>query len=440
MDPQTPPRKIAYAQDASVSPSDAMGNSEPNTTYEHMAGVESVFSYDGNVDDDGDYDMEPDIKDEVDSDYEVSPKQPTSKRSTSKQTTSKSINKSGQLRKQRQPRAKLLKWTDGDWKMAVLALVAACGEAGINIPFDNAAKMIEPTCTASALQQAVLKLRQKMVDEGRTPPTVKMSWTKKNQMIDAAAVDGSGFKASTPMLTNANSDNQTIVIKYREKARKPTAVQEGQVLILTLKFPPEVLVAHFAALEARDFDSDPENDVLTMYEDFSDSEDAMNVDQKHHHQPALAAPVARPIGFAAATERFNAMMAGAQDLSSEGSHNMANTGQQNLSLGYGQGSYAGEPGSITVGDRTLAPAAPIFEGFGRAPRTPSPYESDEENENSGRFDDTPESIRVMRAFLASREFGTVLEVTDTWTEEEVEQMRAAGSPGFTIWEDEEDRQ
>jgi hypothetical protein len=56
---------------------------------------------------------------------------------------------------------------------------------------------------------------------------------RKTQMVNAAAVEGSRSKASTPILANANSDNNTILFKYLEKAHRPTAVQEGQVFILS---------------------------------------------------------------------------------------------------------------------------------------------------------------------------------------------------------------
>ncbi|KAF2263872.1 hypothetical protein CC78DRAFT_580988 [Lojkania enalia] len=91
----------------------------------------------------------------------------------------KKTKKSGQPRKKRDPRPKLLKWTDNDWKLACLGIVYACGEAAIPIPFDRAASVINPNCTASALQQALLKLKSKQEELGHHIPNLKMSWTRK---------------------------------------------------------------------------------------------------------------------------------------------------------------------------------------------------------------------------------------------------------------------
>ncbi|KAF2738653.1 hypothetical protein EJ04DRAFT_42053 [Polyplosphaeria fusca] len=87
-------------------------------------------------------------------------------------------NKDGTPRKKRSARAKLCKWTDADWKMAVIGIVYACGQDGVVIPFDKAAKIVSPYCTSSAIQQAILKLRQRMVDEGRECPKVSMNWSR----------------------------------------------------------------------------------------------------------------------------------------------------------------------------------------------------------------------------------------------------------------------
>ncbi|KAF2107575.1 hypothetical protein BDV96DRAFT_606416 [Lophiotrema nucula] len=94
-------------------------------------------------------------------------------------------------RKKRAPRPPLRKWNDPDWKMAVLGIVWACGEEGLRIPFDKAAKIVAPTVSGGGLQQALLKLRNKMEGEGRYVDSLKMNWTRKN---GAGAKNGTGSK------------------------------------------------------------------------------------------------------------------------------------------------------------------------------------------------------------------------------------------------------
>jgi hypothetical protein len=91
------------------------------------------------------------------------------------------LNKDGIPRKPRQPRPKLLKWDDNDWKNVALGLVWACGENGIQIPFDQASQVVSESCTAGALQQALLKLRGKQIAEGFQIPSLRMAWTRKNK-------------------------------------------------------------------------------------------------------------------------------------------------------------------------------------------------------------------------------------------------------------------
>jgi hypothetical protein len=97
------------------------------------------------------------------------------------------INKDGVPRKPRQPRPKLLKWSDNDWKNVVLGIVWACGETGVQIPFDQAAQVVGESCTAGALQQAILKLRGKQIDEGYEIPSLRMAWTRKNKRASSSA-------------------------------------------------------------------------------------------------------------------------------------------------------------------------------------------------------------------------------------------------------------
>lgn len=97
------------------------------------------------------------------------------------------MNKDGVPRKPRQPRPKLLKWDDNDWKNVALGLVWACGENGIQIPFDQASQIVSESCTAGALQQALLKLRGKQVAEGFQIPSLRMAWTRKNKNTSSSS-------------------------------------------------------------------------------------------------------------------------------------------------------------------------------------------------------------------------------------------------------------
>ncbi|KAF2750235.1 hypothetical protein M011DRAFT_234464 [Sporormia fimetaria CBS 119925] len=95
-----------------------------------------------------------------------------------------------QQRKVRAPRATLMKWTDTDWKHAFLAMVQACGEQRIALPFDKVASALGASVTAAALQQAILKLRVKVIEEGRKIGPLRMSWTSKlfNPLADLPKV------------------------------------------------------------------------------------------------------------------------------------------------------------------------------------------------------------------------------------------------------------
>jgi hypothetical protein len=133
------------------------------------------------------------------------------------------LNKDGALRKPRQPRPKLLKWDDNDWKNVALGLVWACGENGIQIPFDQASQIVSESCTAGALQQALLKLRGKQISEGFQIPSLRMAWTRKN-------------KNSTSSKSSANvKPSQDGTQKAMPAKRKPTRFAGNQSLIITLK-------------------------------------------------------------------------------------------------------------------------------------------------------------------------------------------------------------
>lgn len=132
------------------------------------------------------------------------------------------LNKDGVPRKPRQPRPKLLKWDDNDWKNVALGLVWACGENGIQIPFDQASQVVSESCTAGALQQALLKLRGKQIAEGFQIPSLRMAWTRKNK-------NGSlSTSSANPNLSQGTEKN--ILPKKR-----PTRFLGTQTLVITLK-------------------------------------------------------------------------------------------------------------------------------------------------------------------------------------------------------------
>jgi hypothetical protein len=130
------------------------------------------------------------------------------------------LNKDGIPRKPRQPRPKLLKWDDNDWKNVALGLVWACGENGIQIPFDQASQIVSESCTAGALQQALLKLRGKQIAEGFQIPSLRMAWTRKNKNAASSS-------------SSANSKTQLVTIGTHK--RKPTRFAGNQSLLVTLR-------------------------------------------------------------------------------------------------------------------------------------------------------------------------------------------------------------
>ncbi|PVH98250.1 hypothetical protein DM02DRAFT_682611 [Periconia macrospinosa] len=89
------------------------------------------------------------------------------------------LNKNGEPRKVRKPRGHLRQWDDEDVARALMGLVWAAGENGIRLPFDQAAQMVGQNCTASALQQAILKIHSKLNDQGAQIPKIKMNWPSK---------------------------------------------------------------------------------------------------------------------------------------------------------------------------------------------------------------------------------------------------------------------
>jgi len=128
------------------------------------------------------------------------------------------INKDGAPRKPRQPRPKLLKWSDNDWKNVVLGIVWACGETGVQIPFDQAGQVVGESCTAGALQQAILKLRGKQIAEGYQIPSLRMAWTRKN-------------KRSSSLSSTANTNPQPNAGQDPLTPSRPSLIVKLKVLV-----------------------------------------------------------------------------------------------------------------------------------------------------------------------------------------------------------------
>lgn len=119
-------------------------------------------------------------------------------------------NKDGRMRKVRQPRASLRRWDETDISRALLGIVWACGENGVQIPFDQAAQLVDQTCTASALQQAILKLQTKLNEGGEQIPRIKMNWPKKRDAPPGGVTRDNGkLPRKKPTLTQATQCNIT---------------------------------------------------------------------------------------------------------------------------------------------------------------------------------------------------------------------------------------
>jgi hypothetical protein len=104
-----------------------------------------------------------------------------------------------------------------------LGIVWACGEAGIQIPFDQASQVVSESCTAGAMQQALLKLRGKQIADGHQIPSLKMAWTRKNKKSPS----------STPS-ANIKSEQNTSSKTAPAKKRTTRMVGEQSILV-TLK-------------------------------------------------------------------------------------------------------------------------------------------------------------------------------------------------------------
>jgi hypothetical protein len=136
------------------------------------------------------------------------------------------LNKDGEPRKPRRPRPKLLKWSDDDWKNVILGIVWACGETGVQIPFEQAAQVVGEHCTAGALQQALLKLRGKQIAEGHQIPSLRMAWTRKNRHTSSSLSSSTNSKSA--QVHDAGKDGTS-------PRKQPTRVDGTQSKLVTLR-------------------------------------------------------------------------------------------------------------------------------------------------------------------------------------------------------------
>ncbi|KAL5376420.1 hypothetical protein DPSP01_010530 [Paraphaeosphaeria sporulosa] len=160
------------------------------------------------------------------------------------------INKNGRVRKVREPRGHLRRWDESDVSRALMGIVWACGENGVVIPFAQAAKIVDQDCTSGALQQAILKMHDKMNRDGAQLPRIKMNWPKKPSAAGKSIIRDNG----------------------KVPRKKPTLTQATQCTIVSLPAQPRDTIS--AAGEA------PQQD-LVLPMDVSYSGQSASADVRH---------------------------------------------------------------------------------------------------------------------------------------------------------------
>ncbi|KAF1972287.1 hypothetical protein BU23DRAFT_165285 [Bimuria novae-zelandiae CBS 107.79] len=129
------------------------------------------------------------------------------------------LNKDGKERKARDPRGHLRTWGEQVLTKALIGVVWACGENGVEIPFEQAAQMVDEKCTSGALQQAILKARTKANTQWNMQlPNIKMHWPKKP-----------GSEGKSAHGKSATRDNGKVPRK------KPTMMKSTQCNLTTLR-------------------------------------------------------------------------------------------------------------------------------------------------------------------------------------------------------------
>ena len=145
-------------------------------------------------------------------------------------TKKRKLNKDGRERKLRKPRGHLRRWDETDLARALIGIVWACGENGINIPFAQAANLVDDRCTASALQQAILKMCVKLNKEGAQLPKIKMNWPKKGEAASEGKTttrDNGKLPRKKPTLTQGTQCHITTLTTLRGSKGQQTLMTAG---------------------------------------------------------------------------------------------------------------------------------------------------------------------------------------------------------------------
>lgn len=145
------------------------------------------------------------------------------------------INKNGRVRKIREPRGHLRRWDESDVSRALMGIVWACGENGVVIPFAQAAKLVDQDCTSGALQQAILKMHDKMNADGAQLPKMKMNWPKKPSVGGKAIIRDNGkVPRKKPTLTQATQCNIVSLPARPRDTSSATSDAAQQYLVLPM--------------------------------------------------------------------------------------------------------------------------------------------------------------------------------------------------------------
>lgn len=151
------------------------------------------------------------------------------------------VNKNGRVRKIREPRGHLRRWDESDVSRALVGIVWACGENGVVIPFAQAAKLVDQDCTSGALQQAILKLHDKMNKDGAQLPKIKMNWPKKPSSGGNAVIRDNGkVPRKKPTLAQATQCN---IVSFSTHLPGPTMAPAAAVM---KGLPSSRNIAHLA--------------------------------------------------------------------------------------------------------------------------------------------------------------------------------------------------
>ncbi|KAF2253700.1 hypothetical protein BU26DRAFT_560982 [Trematosphaeria pertusa] len=271
-------------------------------------------------------------------------------------------NKNGAPRKPRAPRAPLLKWNAEDYIKGLFGIVFACGELGIQIPFDMAAQVVSDTCSGGALQQALLKQRVKMNNDGYQIPTLKMSWTRKG---DKSA------KGSDKVNLNSKP-KATGGLRTTLPRRKPTKRASHGSFIITLKLAykedarwmfPAPYTLQFGIIDLPELLSSIQQvQALGSTGTFDASLSSLGQGFQNPHSPGNPYASASTVSATAGTNAgvYTSLTQGPSNIVTHG-HNIGTATQ----AGLGNGIFGGHP--YTSAQQQAPPTAHALNGWGAAP-------------------------------------------------------------------------